>query len=319
MEISLQAVATMLRQAKSFVITGHVHPDGDSLGSMLALHEYLVRAGKVSCLLLDDDIPKSYDFLPGIKQIRRPGKLPVIADLLIVLDASDADRVAGVSAMVNARMLNIDHHISNTFFADYLYMDEKAAATGEIVLSLLHILNAPISTTQAINLYTAIATDCGFFRYANTTSATLRYAAELIEAGAQPHIISEQLETKPLKSVMILKSILETLEIHHNGEVASITLSPSLLGDSGADSTEGLINYPRNIEGVEIAIMFNIIDDNNTRVSFRSRRADVSRLALSFGGGGHAKASGCTISGNFYMTKQKVLHGAAEILNEAGL
>lgn len=317
MEISLDGAIKLLNQARTLVITGHVHPDGDCLGSMLALYEHLAASGKQVQLLLDDNVPTVYDFLPGCDQIRRPGNKPIVADLLIVLDASDVERIAGVKAVVDAKVLNIDHHISNTKFADYWYIDSAAAATGEIILDLLHRIKAPISTNIAVNLYTAIATDCGFFRYANTTSATLRDAAELIDAGARPHIISEYLETKPLESMMTLKRILETLEIYHNGQIAAITVSPDI-SENGNDNTEGLINYPRNIEGVEIAIMFKIADASTTRVSFRSRHVDVSRLALSFGGGGHKRAAGCSISGDFSTAKQQVLRAAEQLLPEFG-
>ena len=317
MIISLQAAADLLLQSKTLAVTGHIHPDGDCLGSMLALAEYLEAAGKKVLLLLDDEI-HGYDFLPGSANIRRPGKNPVNVDLLVVVDASDIERISSVRDVVDAKILNIDHHISNTGFADYLYMNTQASATGEIILELLRLFDTNISINQAINLYTAIATDCGFFRYANTTATTLRYAAELIEAGAQPHTISEYLETRPLKSILILKRILDTLEIHHDGFIASITLTPDIIGENGSESTEGLINYPRNIEGVEIAIMFKIVDENTTRVSFRSRNADVSKLAMSFGGGGHARAAGCTINGKFSSVKRKVLSAAEKVLKEAG-
>ncbi len=163
--------------------------------------------------------------------------------------------------------------------------------------------------------YTAIATDCGFFRYANTTAATLRDAAALVEAGAQPYIISEYLETKPLESILTLKKILDTLEIIAGGQIATITVAPDI-SENGNDNTEGLINYPRNIEGVEIAIMFKPVDDSVTRVSFRSRNVDVSRLALSFGGGGHARAAGCTVAYAYPEAKYQVLQAAEQLLQE---
>jgi len=315
MDISLETAAKLLTQANNLVITGHIHPDGDCLGSMLALQEYLESLDKKVELLLDDDLPTLYTFLPGSARIRRPGNTPVTTDLLVIVDASDAERVATVKTQVTGPVLNIDHHISNTKFADYWYIDTEAAATGEIILDILRHLKAEISSTIAINLYTAIATDCGFFRYANTTSATLRNAADLIDAGAQPHVIAEFMETKPLASILVLKNILDTLEIHHQGQIATITISPDI-GDKGPDTTEGLINYPRNIEGVEIAIMFNLANSQTTRVSFRSRNVDVSRLALSFGGGGHVRAAGCTVIGQFSAVKRQILQAAKKLLAE---
>jgi phosphoesterase RecJ-like protein len=218
-----------------------------------------------------------------------------------------------VKSVINAKILNIDHHVSNTKFADYWYIDTSAAATGEIILDLLHKAETVISASIAANLYTAIVTDCGFFRYANTTASTLRHAAELIDAGAQPYIISEYLETKPLESLMTLKIILETLEMYCNGKIATITVSQDI-NENAAENTEGLINYPRNIEGVEVAIMFKIVDGLTTRVSFRSRNVDVSQLALTFGGGGHARAAGCTVNGDHEYAKKMILTEAEKLL-----
>jgi phosphoesterase RecJ-like protein len=318
MEISLRRVAQMLAATEKVVITGHIHPDGDSLGSMLALYASLAAQGKQVMLLLDDEVPAVYRFLPGTELIRRPDG-PVEADLLVVLDASDPDRIAGVDAAVKAKMLNIDHHISNTKFADFWYIDSRAAATGEIILELLHLMKTAITADMATNLYTAIATDCGFFRYANATAATLRHAADLIDRGAQPHVIAEQLETKPLASIMTLRSVLDSLEIHAGGRIAAVTVEFENGGDGAAESTEGYINYPRNIEGVEIAIMFKPADNSATRVSFRSRRCDVSRLALAFGGGGHARAAGCTVGSGLPAAKEEVLRAAERLLAESGL
>ncbi|EAX47077.1 phosphoesterase, DHHA1 [Thermosinus carboxydivorans Nor1] len=264
-------------------------------------------------MLLDDSVPAMYQFLPGYEEIRRPVTFHDGVDLLVVLDASDEERIGRVKEMVRAPVLNIDHHISNTKFADYWYVDSQAAATGEIVFELLKMLNLPVDAVVACCLFTAIATDCGFFRYANTTATTLRYAAELVEKGAQPHIISENLETKPLDSIVALTKALDTLELHHDGRIAAITVDSYA---EGAENTEGFINYPRNIEGVEIAVMFKVIDEETVRVSFRSRKTDVSRLALSFGGGGHARAAGCTIRGSLAVVKDKVFQAAIRALQE---
>jgi len=318
MEISLRRAAKMIFEADRIVITGHIHPDGDSLGSMLALYAPLADKGKQVTLLLDDDVPAVYRFLPGAELIRRPNG-PVAADLAVVLDASDADRIIGVKeAIASTKILNIDHHISNTRFADYWYIDSQAAATGEIVLDLLHLLKIPVTSDMATNLYTAIATDCGFFRYANATATALRHAADLIDRGAEPHVISEQLETKPLASIMTLRSVLDSLEVYAGGRIAAITVAADS-AENAAESPEGYINYPRNIEGVEIAIMFKPVDDTATRVSFRSRRSDVSRLALAFGGGGHARASGCPVGNGLKAAKVEVLQAAERLLAESGL
>lgn len=315
MEVNLSRVQELLRNANNISITTHIHPDGDALGSLLALNFYLSSLNKKVSMILDDDTPLLYAFLPGCDLIRRPAETVTKPDLLIVLDASDSERIGKVFTNVKAPILNIDHHISNTKYADYLYLDHHASATGEILCDLFKAMGATISPDMAICLYTAIATDCGFFRYANTSAKTMRYAADLMEAGAKPHIISERLETRPLGSIVALTKVLDTLELHFDGKIAMITVWPEMMKDN-EDLTEGLINYPRNIEGVELAVMFKVVAHDTIRVSLRSRRVDVSRLALEFGGGGHIRASGCTITGSITSAKERILKAASKLFWE---
>lgn len=312
MEISLRQAADLLRNADTLVLTAHVHPDGDSLGSMLGLYLALQAEGKKVYLLLDDVVPASYQFLPQWRKITKIGDNDRLnPDLLVVLDASDLERIGKVNHAVRAPILNIDHHISNTMFADYTYLDKQASATGEIITELLKMLAYPITADIGDCLYTAIATDCGFFRYANTSAATLRYAAELVEAGAKPQFISEELERRPLSNLVTLTKVLQTIELHHNGEIATMSISRDLVQDP-SESTEGFINYARSIDGVEVAILLKAIDDRTVRVSFRSHRVDVSKIALSFGGGGHIRAAGCTVYDNLANAQAKVVAATTE-------
>lgn len=307
MEISLPQVAEMLHSANTIVLTAHVHPDGDSLGSMLALYEALQADGKKVYMLLDDVVPATYQFLPNWKKISKPvDNDRFTTDLLVVLDASDIERIGKVQNAVKAPILNLDHHISNTRFADYYYIDSKAAATGEIILALLKLMKSKVTADIGTCLYTAIATDCGFFRYANTTASTLHYAADLVEVGAQPQVISEALEQRSIANLITLTNVLQTIKTHYEGKIAIMTILPDLLNDPD-ENTEGFINYARSIEGVEIAILFRAIDERTVRISFRSHRADVSQVALTFGGGGHIRAAGCTIHDTLENAIEQVL------------
>ncbi|MDF2572491.1 MAG: nrnA [Sporomusa sp.] len=311
MEVSIKHSAKLLNDATNIVLTAHIHPDGDALGSLLALNAYLAAQGKQVRMLLDDEIPRAFRFLSDWEKIEKPDSLELQADLLVVLDSSDLERIGKVRDAVKAPILNLDHHISNLKFADYWYIDSQAAATGEIIVKLLKEMDATITPSMATALFTAIATDCGFFRFANTSAETLIFASEMVSLGAKPHIISENLDTKPLAVIQVLPKVLETLEIidcGHGGQIASLTLKQELLSNF-RDDTEGFINYPRNIEGVEIAIMFKEAD-NNIRVSLRSKTADVSQIALAFGGGGHARAAGCTISEPLNKAKKLVIETA---------
>lgn len=314
MDISLVQVLEKLQAAKSVVITGHVHPDGDCLGSILALNRYLRHNNINSRMILDDDIPSHFGFLSDLNLIEKP-KEQIEANLLVVLDASDRERIGKVNELVKAPILNIDHHISNNRFADFLYLDSAAAATGSILFELFQQAEFHPDELTATCLYTAIATDCGFFRYANTTASTMHYAASLLECGVKPVAISEALETKPAKGIFTLIRVLETLELVSSGKLAYITVSADIL--ESEQSTDDYINYPRSIEGVEVAIMFKQVDPNLTRVSLRSRGIDVSAIALLFGGGGHKRAAGCTITGPFADAKQRMLATVDQALKEA--
>lgn len=315
MEVSIAHSAELLNRANHIILTAHIHPDGDALGSLLALNAYLSSQGKQVRMLLDDEIPRTFKFLADWEKIEKPDSSEIEADLLVVLDASDLERVGKVRNAVKAPILNLDHHISNLKFADYWYVDSQAAATGEIIFKLLKAVPAAITADMATALFTAIATDCGFFRFANTSAETLRFASELVALGAKPHIISEYLDTKPLAVIAALPKVLETLEILDCGQgrqIAALTLRQEILADLRED-TEGFINYPRNIEGVEIAVMFKETD-NSVRVSLRSKTVDVSKIALGFGGGGHARAAGCTVAEPLSKAKRLILEAAKKQL-----
>ncbi|TWH48647.1 bifunctional oligoribonuclease/PAP phosphatase NrnA [Sporomusa sp. KB1] len=316
MEVSIKHSAKLLSQANHIVLTAHIHPDGDALGSMLALYAYLSAQGKNVKMLLDDEVPRAFRFLADWKKIEQPQSVMTEIDLLVVLDSSDLERIGKVKDVVTAPILNIDHHISNLKFAEYWYIDSQVAATGELIFKLLKEMNAAITSGMATALFLAIATDCGFFRYANTSAETLKLASELVALGAKPHTISEYLDAKPLAVIKALPKVLETLEIiegGQNGQIATLTLSQEILADF-KDDTEGFINYPRNIEGIEIAIMFKEADTHSIRVSLRSKMVDVSQLALAFGGGGHARAAGCTVTETLGRAKTLIIDAAKQLL-----
>ncbi|WP_019879611.1 DHH family phosphoesterase [Succinispira mobilis] len=311
-ECSISEAAAIIRQSHKLAIVAHVNPDPDTLGSVLGLGRALEKTGKEIIMLVDDKIAHSLNFMPGIGEIKRPEEIREQAfDLLVILDASDLDRIGNVAKGITAPILNIDHHISNSLFADYLVLDTKAAATGEIIYLLLQELEIPLDIEIATNLYTAIATDCGFFQYANTTSRTMCCAAKLLEYGIKPNEISDNLEVKTLESIQLLSKVLQTMEFYSQNRIAVISL-PKLLCQEGVE-TEGFIRYPRYIDGVEVAVLFKYVSDKTTRISMRSKNLDVSEVALLFGGGGHKRAAGCTIYEDINTAKNQLI----KKLNEA--
>ena len=292
---TLAETAKLLKEAGKMVIVSHISPDGDTLGSSLALAHALRMLGKEVTLNVDDDIPSVFSFLPGIGEYMRfaPDD-SVPADLLIVIDASSADRAGNAMNVVKARsVLNIDHHKTNTHFSDYLYLDSDAAATAEIIYSLLLELGTELNTEIATCIYEGLYTDTGSFKYSNTTSRTLSIASALLTYGVNPSLISDNMEVKSRSQVEMLGKVLETLTFLRDGKIAYVEVAPELY-DYNVD-TDTFVSYPRYIEGVEVALLFKQVEENLTRVSFRSKQVDVAKIALSFGGGGHQKASGCSI------------------------
>lgn len=312
-QCTLAETAALLLAAEKLVIVSHISPDGDTLGSGLALAHSLRAAGKEVVLNVDDDISSVYHFLPGIEGYRRfAAEESVTADLLVIVDASSADRAGNALQVVKTPVvLNIDHHKTNTFFADYLYLDADAAATCEIMYALLGEMGLPISPDAAACLYEGLYTDTGSFKYSNTTAHTLETAAALLRKGVNPSFISDNMEVRTRSQVEMLRRVLATLTFAQEGKVAYVEIPPELY-DPNVD-TDAFISYPRYIEGVEIALLFKQPEENLTRVSFRSKRLDVAQIALSFGGGGHPKASGCSISAPLAEARDIVLQAVGAL------
>ncbi|MBP1763653.1 MAG: phosphoesterase RecJ domain protein [Firmicutes bacterium] len=312
MEVSINQILEKIQAADKILITSHIHPDGDSLGSMLGLSHYLLSLGKSVLVAVEDEVPPLFHFLPGNQSIHHSNDISQLDqyDLLIVLDTNpEIARIGEKLASLSIPVLNIDHHLSNNRTADYYYIDNQAAATGEIIFQLLVLAKAEITRTIAVCLYTAIATDCGFFRYANTTAKTLQRASLLVEFGAQPNEISESLEAITLTDLTSLRDVLSTLELAADGKIAAVTLTQEILAQD-ISSTDIFINYIRKIIGVEIAIMYKVVDTDLVRVSLRSHGADVNQVAQEFGGGGHKRAAGCSVRGTIAAAKQQILKAA---------
>lgn len=316
MMIKSQEAFQKIRNASSVVITTHINPDGDALGSMLALYLYLRGQGVFVRMIIDDSLPDMYRFLPEIDHVFRFDGKTIAADLLVILDVGESSRTGLVFQHFQGTTLNIDHHLSNREFADWVHVDETASATGLILYRMFHDLGTHITKDIATCLYTAIATDCGYFRYANTDEETLSAAANLTGLGANPHWISERIEERPVSKVFALSSVLNTLELAANGKIASITV-PTDIKSTDVEDTESFIDHPRNIIGVELAIMFKPNrEKGNVKISFRSKTVDVSEFAARFNGGGHSRAAGCTIPGLLEQVKNHVLIHAIQYIEE---
>ncbi len=298
MLITLKDAATRIKSANKILITAHVQPDGDAIGSTLAAMQILRSIGKSAQVFIDDTVRKNLHALPHFEEIRRPIDGETFdADLLLILDTSP-DRIGNVRKLTDAPILNVDHHVTNKGEDVELYVEPSAAATCEIVYKLARELDADITPDIATCLYTGLATDTGFFQFSNTRAATLAIASELITCGVSPHFISEQLEKKSLAEVCGLRDALNSLKIFCDGKVAGMFLdlaSMQKLNSTGGDSTEGFIDLIRVIDTVDVAFLISEKAPNFCRVSMRSKGVDVSKIAAKLGGGGHIRAAGCTL------------------------
>ncbi|MBO6210694.1 MAG: bifunctional oligoribonuclease/PAP phosphatase NrnA [Schwartzia sp.] len=305
MNITMEQAAEKLMAAKKLLITAHVNPDGDAVGSVLGLSAFLRGRGKNVTVMIDDKLPKNLSFLPGYDRIVRPeeGK-KADAELLVILDTG-LDRIGEVAkAAEGLPVLNIDHHISNDGKADFLYNDNRAAAS-EMIFEIVDHLGGDFTPEIATSLYTGMATDTGFFKFSNTRPETMRAAARLLEAGVRPEQVSESLEEKPESIVRGQAAALQTMELSYGGRVAGLYLDKELA--TSLETTEGFIDFVRVIEGVEIAVLIKCMDENFCRVSVRSKGLDVSKVAMKFGGGGHIRAAGFPIRKPLAEAKKDVL------------
>ncbi|MDD4766002.1 MAG: bifunctional oligoribonuclease/PAP phosphatase NrnA [Desulfotomaculaceae bacterium] len=314
---NLADVAAALKRAESVLVCGHVMPDGDSLGSVLALGLTLESMGKKVIMAGPDPSPAIYDFLPGLDQYRVGLPPDGGFDTLVVLDCSVPERLGpGFQELLSGEtdIIILDHHAASSCFGKYRYVDPAAAAVGEIIYDLIIEMGLDINLDVAICLYTAIVTDTGSFQYDSTTPGTLRRVANLMEIGVPAALINVRIyEEKPKVFFQLLCSALSTLTTSSCGKISWMTVTRETIKNSGAkdEHTEGLVNYAKSIRGVEVGILFREIGEGSYKISFRSKDAiDVNRLAALFGGGGHPHASGCTVQGDLNEIIDRVVSAA---------
>lgn len=311
-----ETVIRLFRKMGSFCLVSHMQPDGDSIGSLLALGEVLVKSGKRVRLFTPAAVPCKYAFLPGSENISAESGGWEEDAAAVVLDCSDLERTGYFKEMIarSAVVINIDHHVTNRRFGTVNLVDPQAAATGEIIFRLIKAMQLELTVSMAECLYVAISTDTGSFKFDNTTADTHRAAASLLESHAlNPGMISQRIfDEYPLSYLLVLKKVLGTLELFGEKKIAAVTASRDMLEHCGAqvDELDGIINYTRNIEGVEIGIMFFIDRGGEVKIGFRSKNIDVSALAGRFGGGGHPRAAGCRLKGAYGSIKEQVIREA---------
>jgi phosphoesterase RecJ-like protein len=317
----MDPIIRQIRKSRHVLIASHLDPDGDAVGSLIAVGLALGKLNKKTTLYNASPIPAVYRFLPSVERIVRRIKKTNPYDTAIILDCGDLSRIGEASAAVDQipDIINIDHHISNTRFGNLRLIDTAACATAEIVYHLIKELAVPIDKAIATSLYTGILTDTGSFRFSNTNQAAFAISRELTEAGVEPyHVAQHVFGTYPLERIKLLNLALNSIEISKNGKLSMMTVTKGMLAETGtqAEDVDGLINYARRIKHVKVAALIQELKNGSAgpgagtryHVSLRSDgTVDVADIAGSFGGGGHVSAAGFQIESTLPSLKSEII------------
>ena len=312
-------IITAINEGKSFVITAHVRLDGDALGSELAFYLMLQDMGKKAVIYNQDETPQQYRFLPGAQNI--VSELGDIGqyDVGVILDCSNLERVGEKAANIEKiqTLINIDHHISNGGFCRLSMLDGQASSTGELLYRLMREMRCKMTKDICTNLYAAIITDTGGFRYSSTHRDTLLAAGDLVENGASPQWISENIyESDSPSRLKLLAKVLETMSLDLENKVGSLFVTQEDLLQTGAslDHSEGFIDIPRTVKGIDISVLYSQLESKFFKISLRSKgQINVEKVARKFGGGGHINAAACRIKGDIEEVKVLIAEAIKEI------
>jgi phosphoesterase RecJ-like protein len=315
-----------LRTEKTFLVLTQYRPDGDAVGSQIALAMLLKQLGKQVEAWCDDEVPAKFRFLPGSDLVKRPPAEPKDFDVVIAVDLSTWQR-AGLAADRVARrkhLINLDHHVSNEKFGNINWIVPEAPASGQIVHELIKRGGFSLTREIATCLFAAISTDTGSFTYSSTTADSLRVAADLIQTGVNVGEVSRHVyESYPFARLQLLQLALADLKLAEGNRIAYCWVTNEMYQQSGAkrEDTEGLIDFARAIEGVIVAALFEeMAEAGKIRVSLRSKhqKIDVNSIARHFGGGGHREAAGARIAGHPREVEARVLGAISANLKDAG-
>lgn len=312
-KIELKTLVALIHKSCSICIATHENPDGDGIGSILALAKALRRLKKKVVLYTADSVPKMYQFLPGWKSITHQLTPRHKFDLSFIVDLGEIERVGKSFAEHPDRGLTIslDHHLRGHHNCDFNFCLPKQSSSGEVIFKIIKALRLKVDAGMAKCIFTAMVTDTGSFRYSNTNQETFAIASELMQHKIDPWEISRHcFDTFSRARMELLKRLIARMRIHENQKIAWIDIRNSDLEFTGAtnDETEGFVNYPRSIEGVEVAMAIKEVHSDEFKVSLRSKLyVDVARIAMKFGGGGHVRAAGCTLHGAYDSVLKRML------------
>jgi len=296
----VQQIVDVIRSRERFVISSHARPDGDSIGSQMAMAYALRALGKEVLIVNADPAPPPLQQFPGVDDIVLATKIDGMFDAAIIMECGDLTRT-GVEGLDRCLVINIDHHPDNTSYGAINWFDAGAAACGEMVFDLVAALGVGLTVNIATHIYVAILTDTGSFHYSNISPRTFDICRRALEAGVDPVRVARNVyDSNNLGRLKLFGAVLSTMQIDATGRIAIVYLDHEMARAAGGtyEDTEGLINLPLTVKEIQAVVFFKQIEGEQYRVSMRSKgEIDVSSVAKEFGGGGHKNAAGCTVSG----------------------
>lgn len=315
----IRKTAELISSRSRFVVAAHESPDGDALASTLALVNALREMGKDAVAYNVDGVPENFQFLPGSALVRSQLGDDECFEIGVILDAGELRRAGNHLRDRCELLINIDHHPYSEQLGPVDLLDTDAAATGVLIYRLLTELGHPVSADTALCIYTAVLADTGSFRYSNANPEAFRIASEMVGLGVDPWSIASGLyESQDETRLRLLSQALQTLTVSDCGRLAAVTVTREMLDQTGATSehTDGFVNYPRSVRGVEVALFFRQLDGDCYKVGFRSKGTiDVGSLARELGGGGHHNAAGAEVCGPIDEVRRSVFKSLEALLD----
>ena len=315
--VDAAAGATAVRQIRDeilrrqrFLITSHARPDGDSIGSQLAMAFALDTLGKEVRIVNADAAPDHYQDFPGMDRIEIASSASADVDAVIVMECSDLSRT-GVAGLDGEYLINIDHHAGNRLYGALNWHDESAAACGEMVFDLIRELGVPLSLEIATHIYLGILTDTGSFHHSNITPRTFDICRQTVEAGVSPAVMARRVfDSNSFGKLKLIGALLDSMQLADEGRLAILYLDDAMLNTCGCtnNDTEGLINLPLTAREIQAVVFFRVGPTGEVRVSMRSKYdVDVRQVAAVFGGGGHKNAAGFTATGSLDEARPRII------------
>jgi phosphoesterase RecJ-like protein len=319
-ETAIAAIRDAILSRQRFLISSHARPDGDSIGSQMAMAYALRALGKHVEIVNRDPAPAPLMAFPGVPGIRVAERVEGAFDAALIMECSDLGRT-GVEGLDRYFLVNVDHHPGNVRYGAINWFEADAAACAEMVFDIIGALGVPLSVEIATHLYVGILTDTGSFHYSSITPRTFDICRQLVDAGVDPPRVARSIfDSNSLGRLKLFGSVLSTIELEDHGRLAIVFVDRAMAAAAGGtyDDTEGLINLPLTVKEIQAVVFFKEVDADQYRVSLRSKgEIDVCAVAKQFGGGGHKNASGCSVNGSFAAVRADLVARLAGAIDRA--